>query len=417
MSQAATQAVQQYWDKHDISKMTLAQALNHLEFLIVNKITRGVVTLIGDAGVGKTQGVHALARKHDYRVVDFRTSQFSLLSAGIPQKAEGDHFKIAVPEGMPKEGERVILLFDEINRGTQNALAMFLQLLEDRCLYNYKIPDDTVIVALMNPATADYAVSRIESDAALNRRLRKFYVYSTFQEWLKHARTEGFHYTDGLQKTCHPVVQRFLTATPSALYDDKARGLGKQYPSPATWQTVSLDFWAFEANGIPFTDPRVRTLIAGSIGNTMAHTIIDYVAKNETLLSATEILHNYRPDSKIRKVVLEQLREGGGDIVRLQEEVPTTLFADKPPLQDVAKNFALFIRDLSDHAKSRAEALYTHLKLKAIKEAGVSEKENMDYMAELNMQLRDNEDFQAVHEAFAQLHAEMTGQGGKDPMV
>lgn len=409
--------VQTYWDRHDFPRVPLSEGIYYLEQSIRHKRKRGVILMVGEAGVGKSQAVRALARKYDYKVADIRMAQFGQLSAGVPQRAEGDHFKIAVPDNMPKPGEKTILLFEEPNQGPNAAIAMFFQLLEDRELYNYKLPEDTVIVALMNPATADYAVTRIENNAALNRRLKKFFVYSTFSDWLAHAKTNEFHHSDGLSKPCHPVIQRFLTATPSALYDEKARTLGKQYPAPATWQTASLDLYMLELDEVPLISDRAKHLLASTIGNTMADTLVSYIAKNETLLSAVEILTNYSPRSKIRSVVLEELKNGGGEMARLQEEVPTYLIAEKPPVHEIADNFARFVADLAKSAPARAEALYTHLRVVALEEAGGMVDQNREYMKELNVHLRNNQDYRSTHELFSQLHAEMLDPEGTDPMA
>ena len=417
MSQDKNVKTQTYWDKHDMPRVPVSTALNYLKQAIRHKRKRGVITMIGDAGVGKTQGVHQIAREHDYRVKDFRTAQFNLISAGVPQRAEGDHFKIAVPDDMPREGEKCILLFDEINQGTPQAVSMFFQLLEDRSLYNYRLPDDTIIVALMNPATAEYSVSRIESNAALNRRLKKFYVYSTFADWIAHAKTENFHHSDGMRRACHPIVQRYLSAKPTALYDDKARGLGKQFAAPATWQTVSLDLYMQEADGAALTSDETKFFIGSTVGMTVADDFVTYVMKNETIISATEILTNYRPNSKIRKAVQKELESGGGDIARLQEEVPTILMADKPPVEEIADNFALFVSDLAESSPARAEALYTHLRCVALEEAGGQIDANREYMKGLNLKLRHNQNFRAVHELFSKLHSEMVSPGAQDPMA
>lgn len=408
-------AVLNYWDKHGVPKVPLTQALEYVGQALKHRRKRGVFCLIGDAGVGKTQGIHQLARKNGYEVVDFRTAQFSLLSAGVPQRAEGDYFKIAVPDSMPKPGEKKLLLFDEINQGTQQAVSMFFQLLEDRRLYNYELPDDTIIVALMNPATAEYSVSRIESNSALNRRLKKFFVYSTFADWVAHASTSEFHHSDGLAKPCHPKVLSFLTATPTTLYIDKERALGKQYPCPATWQTVSLDFYLQEADGVPLAGDRTRDLIASTLGVNTAAKLSEYLAKNDTLISASEVLTSYTPKSKIRKAIKEELTKGGGEIARLQEEVPTLLITSKPPVTEVASNFALFISDLAESSPARAEALYTHMRLVALEDAGGQIESNRTYVKDLNKLLSQDQNFLQVHELFAKLHAEMLSPDAKDP--
>lgn len=412
--------VQTYWDRSDMPRVPLTEALANIDLAIRYNCTRGVYMLIGDAGVGKTQGIGALARKHGYRVVDIRTAQFGLMSAGVPQRAEGDHFRIAVPDSMPKKGEKAIILFDEVNQGSPQAIAMFFQLLEDRRLYNYELPEDTIIIGLMNPATADYSVSRIESNAALNRRLKKMYVYSTPASWREHARTDSFHYSDNMAKPCHPIIQRFIQATPSALYDEKARSLGKQFASPATWQTVSRDFYVLEAEGVKLDSDRARNLIAATIGNTMADTLVGYVAKNETLVSAYEVLTKYKSGSKIRKAILDEMQNGGGEVLRLQAEVPRDLMQEKLPPHEVAENFALFVYDLGSVSPARAQDLYSHLKLYALQgtpedpvDQATADK-NREYMRELNMHLRNNPHYRATHDLFSELNAE-PGEGVKDP--
>lgn len=414
-SQQANKPTQSYSDKHGIPKIPLTEALAHLEQALRHKRKRGVFCFVGDAGVGKTQGVHQVARKLGYEVVDFRTAQFSLLSAGVPQRATGDFFDIAVPSSMPRPGEKKILLFDEINQGTPQAVAMFFQLLEDRRLYNYQLPDDTVIVALMNPATSEYSVSRIESNSALNRRLKKFYVYSTYSDWQKYASTPDFHFSDGMAKPCHPSVLNFLARTPSSLYIEEERALGRQYPCPATWQTVSLDLYLQDQDEIPLKHDRTRNLVAATIGNSTADTFHGFLVKNETLLNASEVITGYKPRSKIRKAVLDELSKGGGEVARLQSEVPELLIAKKPPVAEVGPSFALFLADLAESAPARPEALYEHLQHLVYGETLGPTEEKLTYLRALTTAMAKDENFLKVNQLTAKTLAELMNPGSNDP--
>ena len=77
-----------YHDKYNITRTTLHRAMKYIERAIRKQIKRGVITLISEAGVGKTQAIHQIARKFGYRVVDIRTANYALMGAGVPQRAD-----------------------------------------------------------------------------------------------------------------------------------------------------------------------------------------------------------------------------------------------------------------------------------------------------------------------------------------
>lgn len=341
--------VEPYYEQYGIPKMSLGDALWQIEVSIKTGQRRGVWCLIADAGVGKSQGVHALAKKHGMRVVDVRTSQFSLISAGVPQKADDDgYFKIAVPDDFPKPGEKTLLLFDEINQGMPHAMAMFFKLLEDRALFNYQLPDECLVVALMNPATAGYSVTRLENNAAFNRRLQKAWVVPSYSEWRNYAETEAFHASDGLKKACHSAVTGLLANEPSQFYVDAYRDSGKQYPCPATWQTVSLSLYNLEASGEDLTSERTYARIAASVGTKPASLLQRYLRDRFVKVRPGDVLREYSVDPQLRENVKKLMDNYPGDFANLVNNVVVMLNKERPALADVAKNFGDFWADLPD---------------------------------------------------------------------
>lgn len=381
MGQSAVASVESYYDKYGIPRVSLSDALKQIEVSIKFNQTRGVWCLISEAGEGKSQGIHQLAKRYGKRVVDIRTSQFSLMGAGVPQRAdETGHFKIAVPQFLPKPGEGAILLFDEINQGQPHALAMFFQMLEDRCMFDYELPDDCIIVSLMNPSTAGYSVTKLETNAAFNRRLLKLYVYNTFGDWKKHAQSPEFHGTDGLEKPCHPMIVKLLTATPAMLYTAKDRDGNKQYACPATWQTVSLSLYNMEKAGISLTSDFAEARVAASINTVNARTLVEYIRNNEVLVGPAEVLQHYKQKSKIRKRVMEMNEEAGGEPQRLAEDVANYLFREKPPVADVIEQFVLYWHDMRIENK---QSFYQLLNAASNANGGSSSPENIAYMKSL----------------------------------
>jgi hypothetical protein len=391
-----------YWEKHGIPRISLKQAGQVLDMMIRTGQTRGVMCLIGDAGVGKTQLVEGVARRNGYRLQTMNLAQFGLLSGGVPQKAEDEHFRIAVPETFPNKSQGKTLLFlDEVNQGTDAAIKMFFQLVEGRRLYNYELPEETIIVAAMNPATKNYSVSRVETDVAMNRRLSKYFVYSTHDAFLEHAATEHF----SKSKPAHSLVQRFIKHSPVSLLDEKARDLGKQFPCPATWQTVSDRLFMLEKEGVELGSSLAATIIGGIIGTTMAKLLAEY-AHTDTLLSSDDILFSY-PEH--RETVQRAVEKGHQQISDLFENLPRVLLATKPETSAVARNLAQF---LSDIPRAKTQAIYTSLAAHAGEIEG-----GMTYLNKLALELSKDPQFAQLSSSLREIDAMIKGERTRDPMA
>ena len=411
-----------YWDHYGIPRVTLTEALWQIDLSIEHNQTRGVWCLISEAGEGKSQGIHQLARKHNRRVVDIRTAQFSLMGAGVPQRAdETGHFKIAIPADYPRPGENCILIFDEINQGQPHAIALFFKLLEDRGIYDYTLPNDCVVVALMNPSTAGYNVTKIETNPAFNRRLMKAYVYNTFSDWKKHAQTTDFHFTDGLQRACHSRIVQLLTASPTMLYTAKDRDGNKQFACPATWQTVSLSLYNLESTGVDLTSERAEARIAASINIVNAKMLCDFIRNNEVILSPEIVLYDYATSDKVSNRVQRLKQESGGDYTGLIQEVAQYLFREKPDPKKVAASLVLFWYDMP---VEHAQAFYQTLDTACREHGGPHDTKNIAFMQTLSLENQKhpkwqklNERINTIHDAQESLINPKRKKGAKDPMV
>jgi len=417
MSKASTDesAIETYHEKYGIPKIPLSHALKHIERDLKHGIRRGVYCLVSDAGVGKSQGIRQLARKYDYRIVDIRTAQFTLMTAGIPQRAENGFFKIAVPDDFPKPGEKCILLFDEINQGTPHALAMFFKLMEDRGMFDYSLPEDTLVVSLMNPSTGGYSVSKIETNPALTRRMRRFYVYNTVNDWKKYAATEDFHFDDHVirGKPCHPWVLKFVSAVPNLLYAAKDKDANKSFACPATWQTVSAALYTLEMDGVGLTTNNTKELIGSVINTTVAETFIDYIKNNELIVSPEEVLSEYATLQKLRDRVLKIQTEDGGKYLSLLSNVAVYLFDSKPEPDKMAENLVDFMYDMRGEEVSNFFGQLNTI-------AG-EDSEARTYMTDMTKALLNNEKWHAVlerHEsAFLEIKRKVgKTKGPKDPL-
>lgn len=373
-----------YWEKAGIPRVALSEALWQIETSITTRQTRGVWCLISEAGEGKSQSVNALLKRHGYRVVDIRTAQLTHVGAGVPQRAVEGFFDYAVPADFPHKGEKAAIVFDEVNQGQPFAIALVFKMLEDRGLYGYTLPDDCPIILLMNPGTNAYNVSRIETNPAINRRIKKLYVYNTFSDWRKHAETDAFHpakdFPDGQARPCHPMVVSYLTAASNLLYAQAERDGGKQFACPATWQTVSHDLYALEEVKEDLTSKRTLNRIAASINVVQAQGLVDFIKNQEILIGPMEILTNYKENSKLRKRVLALRGEGGGAYQSLTVKVADELFHSQPAVAEISDQLALFWADMPVEIRA---PYFTQMRKAAANGGDVVPQANTSYMREL----------------------------------
>lgn len=374
-----------YAERMDIPQVTLAEAKQQILLSLKSKQRRGCIVLVGESGLGKTQIFSQICREEGYNLKPIHTAHWGLMGSGIPRKAEGEFFDVAVPSIFPKKKEKAILLFDELNRGLKHAIAMFFTMLEDGSMFNYRLPDECLVAATMNPDTAAYHVTNIENEAAIRRRVKFLYVVPDFTGWYKHAQTPIFHAESSgpaKDKPCHPEVLAYFSAHSKRLYDDKARDQGKQYICPATIETISEDAYNLQSEGLSLIDEAARVRFSASIGITGTIQLQEYIKDSTLVLDANDVIGKYskRTQKAIQKLAIDQQEK----LADLCENVLTLMFAQKPDAKKTAPRFLNFCKDLPPELSANM--------LFQMKETAVQANAR-PYLDELMGQLQDYEDW------------------------
>ena len=339
-----------YAERLDIPQVTLAEAKEQILLSLNNRQRRGCIVLVGEAGLGKTQIIHQICQEQKYSLKPIHSAHFGLMGAGIPRKAEGEFFNIAVPSIFPKKGEKSIVLFDEWNRGKPHAIAMFFNMLEDGTMFNYKLPDECLVVGTMNPDTTGYSVTSIENEAAMRRRIKFLYVVPEFSGWYEHAKTDQFHAESNgpsKNKPCHPEILAYFKAHPKILHDGKARDAGRQYICPATIETLSEDAYNLDAAEFALDGDIARVRFAASVGLTGVAQMQEFIKDSTVILHAADVVLKYT--KKTRKAVAKLRKQSQQEkLADLCENVLTLMFAEKNNVKKTAPNFLNFCTDLPD---------------------------------------------------------------------
>lgn len=197
------------------------------EFLSTSEGHHTPVMLWGPPGVGKSQLVLEVGQKHGINVIDIRLSQMEPSDLrGIPFRT-GESVEWAVPGMLPnseKHGEQGILFLDEITSAPPSVSAAAYQLILDRRLGEYRVPDGWAIIAAGN-RQGDRGVT-YTMPAPLANRFSHFEVETHLDDWVSWAYANGID--DGLIA--------FLRFRPELLFDFDPAHNPVAFPSPRSWE-------------------------------------------------------------------------------------------------------------------------------------------------------------------------------------
>ena len=246
---AAKQQQQTLSDVPLLRPTELAQAVETLT------IAQRPAIITGPPGVGKSRIMFQVAEKLGMQVVDMRLSIRDAVDLrGIPKATEDNLTMWCPPAELPREGKGILFL-DEITSAPPPVQVAAYQLILDRGIGEYRLPDGWTVMAAGNREEDGAVVYKMSS--ALNSRLVHLGMdisAGVFQpDWHNWA----------LVSRVHPHVIAFCKQFPNELNQfDKTK---KAYPCARTWEFVS-DILKQDC-----ASPAVEfALISGTIGPEMA---------------------------------------------------------------------------------------------------------------------------------------------------
>jgi hypothetical protein len=185
------------------------------------------VMLWGPPGVGKSQMVAQVAGRHAVPVVDIRLSQMEPSDLrGIPFRVE-QRVEWAIPAILPNAERHAaagILFLDEITSAPPAVSAAAYQLILDRRLGEYQVPDHWAIFAAGN-RQGDRGVT-YSMPAPLANRFSHFEVDTHLDDWVAWA------YANGIDER----IIAFLRFRPELLFDFDPAHNPVAFPSPRSWE-------------------------------------------------------------------------------------------------------------------------------------------------------------------------------------
>ena len=185
------------------------------------------VMLWGAPGIGKSQIIAQIANKHQVPVIDVRLSQMEPSDLrGIPFK-NGELVDWSIPSLLPdaaRHGDRGVLFLDEITSAPPTVSAAAYQLILDRRLGDYVVPEGWVIFAAGN-RQGDRGVT-YSMPAPLANRFSHYELDVHLDDWV------GWAYANDIDEG----IIGFLRYRPEHLFAFDAAHNPVSFPSPRTWE-------------------------------------------------------------------------------------------------------------------------------------------------------------------------------------
>lgn len=302
-----------------------------------------VGNLIGIHGVGKSTVVREYCEENTMGFIDLRLGQMEVGDLlGLPEittDKNGDKITVfARPKWFPTEGEGILFL-DEWNRSKRDVTQAIFQLILDRKIHDYVLPEGWFVVTAQNPQTDDYTTLDV-SDAALMDRFCHIKISSSYQDFVAYGTAKGFNAS----------TLKFINAHPGMLRGEtKDFDLNFVKPSDRSWERAGRLITMFD-NG-ELEETLLNDLLIGIVGLEASTALMAYKKTEEKPIAGELVLKNYK---KVRDAILAQVDEKNyrPDLLNQTKQEVFALIQTKGEESELTAkqydNLVAFMNDLPD---------------------------------------------------------------------
>jgi len=286
----------------------------------------------GPPGIGKSDIVHQIGEYMDAQVIDVRLSLWEPTDIkGIPYYAANDNtMKWAPPVELPskefaKKHKAIILFLDEMNSAAPAVQAAAYQLILNRKVGTYALPDNVYIVAAGN-READKGVT-YRMPAPLANRFVHLELAVDFDDWFQWA----------VDNNIHKDVVGYLTFSKKDLYDFDPKSPSRSFATPRSWSFVS-ELLEDELDEETTTD-----LVSGAVGEGLAIKFVAHRKVAAQMPNPTDIL-----SGKVKELKTKEISAMYSLTVSLCYELKESSDKGDKKFDDKVNNFLRFAMDNFD---------------------------------------------------------------------
>ena len=250
------------------------------------------VFLWGPPGIGKSELVEGITEELGGLMIDLRLGQMEPTDIrGIPfYNKEIGKMDWAPPIDLPDEETAsqypvVVLFLDELNSAAPSVQAAAYQLILNRRVGKYMLPDNVVMIAAGNRESDKGVTYRMPTPLA-NRfiHLEMKTDFAAYQIW-------------AVQNKIHQDVVGYLSFAKQDLYDFDSKSSSRAFATPRTWTFVSELLQNDDGD-----DETLTNLIAGTVGEGLAVKFMAHRKISSRLPQPEDILAGKVHELEIKEV-------------------------------------------------------------------------------------------------------------------
>ena len=253
--------------------------------------TKRPVFLWGPPGIGKSDLIEGIAADMNALVIDLRLGQMEPTDLrGIPfYNRDTGTMDWAPPVDLPntelaEKYDNIVLFLDELTSGAPSVQAAAYQLVLNRKIGNYNLPDNVVIVAAGNRESDKGVTYRMPTPLA--NRFVHLELKVDFDSWVDWA----------VVNKIHRDVVGYLTFAKGDLYDFDSKSSSRAFATPRSWTFVSeLIDDRMDAN-------TMTNLIAGTVGEGLAIKFMAHRKFAQKMPNPSDILNGKVTGLEVREV-------------------------------------------------------------------------------------------------------------------
>jgi len=291
------------------------------------------VFLWGPPGIGKSDIVEQVTKTFsNSHLIDIRLSLWDPTDIkGIPY-FDSNNVKMAwgAPSELPDEEmaaqyDNIVLFLDEMNSASPAVQAAAYQLILNRRVGTYKLPDNVIIVAAGNRESDKGVTYRMP--APLANRFIHLELAVNFDDWFNWS----------VDNNQHKDVVGYLTFAKKDLYDFDPKSASRSFATPRSWSFVS-ELLEDELDESTTTD-----LVAGTVGEGLAVKFMAHRKVASSMPNPTDILAG-----KVKELKTKEISAMYSLTVSLCYELKESSDKNDKKFDDKVNNFLRFAMDNFD---------------------------------------------------------------------
>jgi len=254
--------------------------------------TKRPIFLWGPPGIGKSELVSDLATELGGAFIDLRLAQMEPTDIrGIPfYNKNNNKMDWAPPIDLPDEEfasqyPLVVLFMDEMNSAPPSVQATAYQLILNRRVGKYRLPDNVVLVAAGNRESDKGVTFRMP--APLSNRFVHIEMRVDFPSWEEWA----------ISNKVHKDVVGYLSFAKQDLYDFNPKSSTRSFATPRSWFFVSELLKDEDSN-----PDELNILISGTVGEGLAAKFMAHRKLSGKLPKPIDILEGRETDLEVKEI-------------------------------------------------------------------------------------------------------------------